>query len=98
TGFTHSSNFPTQSPIQPARGSSQDADAFVSELAANGSALLYSTYLGGNAYDQGNGIAVDSSGEAYITGSTRSSNFPVVGALQVTCSSCPTINDGFVAK
>ena len=53
-----------------------DSDAFVTTLAADGSALVYSTYLGGSADDSGQGIAVDASGSAYVTGSTLSPNFP----------------------
>ena len=48
----------------------------MTKLNADGTALVYSTYLGGNGYDQGNGIAVDSAGDAYVTGSTNSSDFP----------------------
>src|SRR5439155_100917 len=55
-------------------------DAFVAKLNSGGSALVYSTYLGGNSNDQGSGIAVDSSGNAYVTGSTSSANFPTTAA------------------
>ena len=51
-------------------------DAFVTKLNADGTALVYSTYLGGNAFDSGDGIAVDSAGNAFITGFATSSNFP----------------------
>jgi hypothetical protein len=98
TGFTYSNNFPTMNAIQAAKGDSQDADAFVAELAANGSSLVYSTYLGGGSYDQGNGVAVDGSGNTFVAGFTRSSDFPTVAALQGTCGSCPTMNDAFVVE
>ncbi len=60
-------------------------DAFVSKLNSSGSALVYSTYLGGSGFDHGNGIALDSSGNAYVTGGTKSSNFPTTaGVFQTT--------------
>ena len=80
TGSTTSTNFPTSGtsatapPYQKSYGG--DTDAFVTMLRYDGEAVIYSTYLGGNNYDAGNGIAVDSSGDAYIVGSTSSSNFP----------------------
>jgi uncharacterized repeat protein (TIGR01451 family) len=62
--------------------------------------LVYSTYLGGSAPEFATGIAVDSSGNAYVTGSTASVNFPVVGAYQGTCGgTCsPNTEDIFIAK
>jgi hypothetical protein len=89
TGFTYSTNFPTttnafqktsgvpNSPIQ----AYYNANAFVSEIAAGGSRLLYSTYLGGTNYDWGKGIAVDSSNYVYVTGLTSSTNFPTTNAI-----------------
>src|SRR5437762_573069 len=50
-------------------------DAFVTKLDPSGSALVYSTYLGGSGYDYGRGIAVDAAGAAYVTGETRSADF-----------------------
>ena len=68
TGTTGSTDFPTTAgAFQTVNG---DNDAFVTKLNADGTALVYSTYLGGNSYEQGNGIAVDSAGDAWITGST----------------------------
>ena len=55
---------------------SYPVDAFVTELNSNGSKLVYSSYLGGGAADGGYGIAVDSNGDAYVTGFTTSTNFP----------------------
>ena len=64
--------------------------------------LIYSTYLGGNAYDQSFGIAVDAAGNAYVTGVTSSSNFPVTaGVFQSRCGSdgfCNGLDDFFVSK
>jgi Beta-propeller repeat len=81
TGYTYSTNFPTKNPLQP-QSAGGIADAFVTEINAGGSALLYSTYLGGSLEDQGSGIAVDSSGSAYVTGNTTSTNFPTMNPLQ----------------
>lgn len=74
TGGTLSPNFPLANAYQATYGGSEDV--FVSKLSADGSTLIYSTYLGGKAQDVGNGIAVDSAGDAYVTGSTISGDFP----------------------
>ncbi len=74
TGYTGSSNFPTKNPFQGARAGSYDA--FVTKLSPTGSALVYSTYLGGGGSDVGDGIVVDSTGNAYVSGQTTSTNFP----------------------
>jgi hypothetical protein len=89
TGFTNSGTFPTVSPLQPTNAGL--TDAFVAKLNPKGSALVYSTYLGGSGNDWGSGIAVDSAGNAYLTGTTASSNFPTVNPLQTTGS-------GFLSK
>lgn len=99
TGFTKSTNFPTESAIQPNWGGSDDAfatptDVFVTKLTTDGATLLYSTYLGGTDSDDGNDIAVDSAGNAYLTGETWSSNFPGIQPLPSTS----TIGGAFVAK
>jgi beta-propeller repeat-containing protein/ASPM-SPD-2-Hydin domain-containing protein/HYDIN/CFA65/VesB family protein len=94
TGNTTSTNFPTMNPLQPAFGGGF-YDAFVAELNAAGSALVYSTYLGGSNEDQGFSIAVDGSGEVYVTGMTYSTNFPSKNALQASNAGG---FDAFVAK
>ena len=80
TGETMSSDFPTVSAYQ---GSNKgNGDAFVAKLAPAGNALVYSTYLGGGAEDEGDSIAVDGSGSAYVTGCTKSTDFPTQPPLQ----------------
>jgi hypothetical protein len=93
TGDTNSTNFPTANPYQASSGGS--IDAFLLKLNSSGNALIYSTYLGGSGDDHSYGIAVDSSGSAYITGYTSSTNFPLVGALQATFGGS---DDVFITK
>jgi len=84
TGNTQSADFPLVNPLQTAlRGS---VDAFVSKLSADGSALAYSTYLGGEGGDTGWGIAVDRAGRAIVTGDTTSLSFPTAHAFQPQCA------------
>jgi hypothetical protein len=75
TGGTTSTNFPTVRPLQAQSGGGYDA--YVAKINPTGTGLIYSTYLGGSGDDVGRGIAVDSSGNAYVTGQTSSSNFSV---------------------
>jgi uncharacterized repeat protein (TIGR01451 family) len=82
TGFTYSTDFPTLNPIQPTNHG--NADTFVTKIKADGSALLFSTYLGGSGWDVANGIVVDSAGNAYITGYSNSTDFPTLNPLQPT--------------
>jgi Beta-propeller repeat len=92
TGFTGSVDFPTLQASQPASGG--EGDAFVTKLTATG-ALAYSTYLGGSGFDGGGGIAVDGSGQAYVTGGTASGNFPTLHASQPAFGG---EHDAFVTK
>ncbi|MFW9996526.1 MAG: SBBP repeat-containing protein, partial [Candidatus Odinarchaeota archaeon] len=80
TGYTYSSDFPTVNAYDNSFGGGGVTDAFVSKLSADGSSLLFSTYLGGGSEDRGNSIAVDGAGNCYITGYTYSSDFPTVNA------------------
>lgn len=103
TGGTFSSDFPTEHPLQPNKGGENDfpTDAFVAKLSADGGTVLYSTYLGGTAEDEGNGIAVDSLGDAYVTGLTLSADFPVTpGSFDPNCppdAQCGAkINNGLI--
>jgi hypothetical protein len=95
TGQTESTNFPTT------LGAFQTAqpgfvNVFVSKLNAAGSALLYSTYLGGNDIDNGTGIVVNAAGNAYVAGYSFSSNFPTTSdAFQTTFGG---VVDAFVVK
>jgi Beta-propeller repeat len=95
TGRTQSANFPTTAGSFDT-GSNGGEDAFVTRLNAAGSALVYSTYLGGSDDDSGNGIAVDSAGNAWVAGATRSPNFPTTAGAFDTISNGDA--DGFVTK
>jgi Beta-propeller repeat/Abnormal spindle-like microcephaly-assoc'd, ASPM-SPD-2-Hydin len=80
TGSTTSTNFPTVNPYQStALG---PYTGFVSKISADGSTLVYSTYLGGSGFDEPASIAVDTLDEAYIAGTTTSQDFPVASAYQ----------------
>ena len=80
TGRTYSTNFPTHNaPYRQFAGGVDDA--FIAKLNAGGTALVYATYLGGSGSDSGLGIAVDSAGNAYVTGETQSPDFPTPNAL-----------------
>jgi len=108
TGWTQSVNFPVTAALQPGCDKCPTFGAkvaFVTKLDATGTAVAYSTYLGGTngSENVGNGpmgsIAVDPSGSAYVSGSTSSSDFPITGGFKATCgwagSAC---SDAFVAK
>jgi hypothetical protein len=82
TGNTSSTNFPTTPGAFQATYGGGVGDAFVTKLNPLGSGLIYSTYLGGSGQDAGAGIALDSSGNAYVAGYTNSANFPTVNAVQ----------------
>jgi hypothetical protein len=86
TGTTYSTDFPTTpGAFQTVCACSGSGDAFATKLNPTGSALVYSSYLGGGSYENGEGIAVDSAGDAYVTGFTSSTDFPITpGAFQTT--------------
>jgi hypothetical protein len=99
TGETLSIDYPTiaGSFDTSSNGGSVFGDAFVTKLNPTGSALVYSTYLGGSGDDQGLGIVVDASGNAYVTGRTSSANFPVTaGAFELVYAG--GTDDAFVTK
>jgi len=93
TGSTLSFDFPTVNAQDPNLSGSEDA--FVVKINAMGSEVIYSTYLGGSGYEYVNGIAVDNSGNTYLTGGTNSGNFPTVNALYPNLSGS---DDAFVSK
>ncbi len=95
TGYTYSADFPTSNPYDNSYHGNNRADAFVTKLNAAGNALIYSTYFGGARTDYGNGIAVDGSGCAYISGYTYSPDFPTQSAFDNSYSDS---SDAFVAK
>jgi hypothetical protein len=113
TGFTDSGDFPVTNALYKNISGTPDpkthfypVDAFVTELNPGGSNLVYSTYLGGTGTDAGIGIAADSTGNAYVTGVTYSTNFPTTNALvfQLAGTTNPVLNylaggyNAFVAK
>ena len=92
-GFTDSLNFPATNAVQSFNGGGNDV--FVAKLSPGGNTLMYCTYLGGTADDRAFAIAVDAQGNAYITGSTTSRDFPVRSALQPTLAG---YRNAFVVK
>ena len=79
-GTTQSPNFPTTTGAFERTGAASNfADVFVSKLNPAGTALVYSTFVGGSNMEFGNRLAVDADGNAYVTGTTKSSNFPTTG-------------------
>ncbi len=85
TGNTGSTDFPTTAGAFQTTYGGGEFDAFVTKLNPTGTALVYSTYLGGTGDDYGYGIAVDTAGNAYVTGVTDSTDFPTTaGAFQTT--------------
>ena len=98
-GHTGSHDFPTTTgAVQVAYGGGQ-FDAFVAKLKADGSGLEYSTYVGGNDYDMAVGLAVDESGNAYITGATSSrSSFPLTPGAYSTQPGICCLGEGFLTK
>ena len=99
TGLTASSDFPTTA--RAFQSDQPDFDAFASRLSPSGSELAYSSYLGGNGFDFGQAIAVDSAGSAYVAGSTDSTNFPTTaGAFDESSNDAPEdeSSDAFVSQ
>ncbi len=90
-GETASTNFPIVGGVDS--NNKGGLDAFVSKIASDGSSLIYSTYIGGSLDDSANAVAVDSSGDAFVAGSTASSDFPTTsGAFQTKIGSGATDN------
>jgi hypothetical protein len=102
-GATLSTDFPiTAGAFQTTNqaGAKGGSNAFIAKLNPTGTALIYSTYLGGSGGDYGNAITVDAAGDAYVAGQTASANFPVTtGALQTTNKgAAKDYSTGFVAE
>jgi hypothetical protein len=95
TGFTSSNDFPTSHAFQPAFGGG-NSDAFIAVLNPTGSALVYSTYLGGGKQDKASSVAVDGAGNTVVTGNTDSADFPTKAALQPSLAGACC--NAFVAK
>jgi hypothetical protein len=95
TGRTSSIDFPTKNAYQETFAG--DVDVFVTKFSPDGGKLLYSTYLGGSDFDDGESIAVDSSNCVYLTGYTKSTDFPVYHAIQDILGG-EYYYDAFVAK
>ena len=97
-GKTSSTDFPTADPLQAAFAGSWDA--VVAKLSSSGSALLFSTYLGGNTWDEAYGVALDSEAAVYVTGYTMSGDFPTLNAYQTSnAPAAPFMpRDAFVTK
>lgn len=93
TGETFSTNFPQVGSLQASKSGVQDA--FVTKINSSGSAILFSTYLGGSAVDAGEAVAADPSGNAYVTGVTFSTNFLTANAVRSTSAGG---SDAFIAK
>jgi hypothetical protein len=95
TGDTQSADFPVNNAVRSTKSGGQSSlDAYVSKIDPTGSSFVYSTYLGGDEDDNGLGIAADSSGNAYVTGRTRSSSFTGSGSTRQPTGT----SDAFVAK
>ena len=92
-GWTTSTDLPTVNPVRAQSGGG--VDAFVAKLGPGGNSLIYCTYLGGRGDDRAFGIAVDSAGDAYVTGWTASSAFPTAAPMQSTLAGA---KDAFAAK
>jgi len=100
TGLTNSNYFPaTPNAVQPRLASVWLGNGFVVKINLQGNSLIYATYLGGSVYESANGIAVDGRGNAYITGTTQSPDFPTTAnAFQRNNPSAGTSTSGFVSK
>lgn len=111
TGETTSPDFPgnpvstpreDQDPVQPpASGGSGDSHVFVTKILTSGEFLVFSSYFGGSSGDIGYGIAVDEDASVYVTGATRSPDFPtglVTQTFQIEKGGLPAASDAFVTK
>ena len=97
TGQVSSTDFPTTTGAYQDINKGSD-DAFVTKLAPNGNGLVYSTYLGGASSDRATGIAIDTTGAAYVTGGTESSDFPTTRSAHQRTTNTEGGSDAFMTK
>ena len=90
-----SNTFPVKNTLQQFGGT---ADAYVAKINSAGTSTVYVTYLGGSGYDTGLGISVDTSGNAYVSGLTYSSDFPTSNGVQNSFGNGYATENGFIAK
>ena len=95
SGNTRSRNFPRRAPIQ---SELQGQDTFLLKMMASGRELAYSTFLGGRSSDTSGGVAIDADGNAYVTGVTRSTDFPLARPLQDFIRGSSNPQDAYVTK
>jgi uncharacterized repeat protein (TIGR01451 family) len=99
TGLTSSADYPTTpGAYQTGLRGSYSTDTFVTKLNSDGTAVTFSTYLGGSSGDQANGIAVDSSGNTYTVGYSYSSDFPITPGAFQTAITAGSSQEAFLAK
>ncbi|MBS1807092.1 MAG: SBBP repeat-containing protein [Acidobacteria bacterium] len=99
TGSTTSTNFPTTTGVFQDSNRGGTLESFVTKLNPTGTQFVYSSYLGGGGSESGTDIAVDATGNAYVTGYTTSANFPTTaGVVQSTYNGATNLADAFVAK
>ena len=96
-GTTMATDFPTSAAVQPANGGYENA--FLSKISASGTSLVFSTYIGGNAFDTGAALALDSQGNAFLLGNTTSDNFATsTGSFRTACPPSPSCSAPFLSK
>ena len=98
TGITYSNDYPVTNTAVDTSYNTMD-DAFLTKIKSDGTDILYSTYIGGSQWDNGNAVAVDSNGDAYVAGYTQSSDFPTTaGAYDTTFNGGYGNEDCFITK
>jgi uncharacterized repeat protein (TIGR01451 family) len=90
TGSTRSADFPTRNPLFPT-----ETDVFIAKFDSTAQNMIWATFLGGSAFDSGQGLAVGAGGGVHVVGNTSSADFPLRDAMQQTHGGN---QDGFVAK
>jgi hypothetical protein len=98
TGSTNSRSFPTTVGVLKRIVNGTGPDAFVAKVNANGTALLYSTLLGGTGSNAGNAIAVNAAGEAFVAGETNAANFPTTASAVQTVKGIGMTYDAFLVR